>query len=83
MNTGVVKFFDQGAGWGFITSSNNEDIFVHFDYIRGQYQKRKQLTAGDEVEFSVAEVERKGKNQKQAREVRIVNNVRKHRRLTA
>jgi CspA family cold shock protein len=29
MNKGTVKFFNEAKGFGFISSENGEDIFVH------------------------------------------------------
>lgn len=30
METGIVKWFDQKKGYGFITYNGDEDVFVHF-----------------------------------------------------
>ena len=49
MSIGVVKFFDNKKGFGFIKWAG-EDIFVHFsDIITDEEFKR--LDAGDNVEF--------------------------------
>ena len=49
--TGTVKWFNKDKGFGFITRSTGEDIFVHHTAIQaGGY---KMLDEGDRVEFEV------------------------------
>ncbi|MGE4321283.1 MAG: cold shock domain-containing protein [Acholeplasmataceae bacterium] len=48
---GVVKWFDADKGYGFISSEDNKDIFVHFSAI--QSEGYKTLAEGDQVEFEV------------------------------
>lgn len=48
---GVVKFFNVKEGWGFITRSDGEDVFVHFRNIRGR--GHRSLNEGQRVTFSV------------------------------
>lgn len=51
---GTVKWFNNAKGFGFITSSaNEEDIFVHFRSIAGEGYRT--LTEGQEVEFTLVE----------------------------
>jgi CspA family cold shock protein len=51
---GTVKWFNNAKGFGFITSSaNEEDIFVHFRSITGEGYRT--LNEGQEVEFSLIE----------------------------
>jgi CspA family cold shock protein len=51
---GTVKWFNNAKGFGFITSSaNEEDIFVHFRSITGEGYRT--LNEGQEVEFSLVE----------------------------
>ncbi len=50
---GVVKWFNEGKGFGFIQSEGGEDVFVHFSSIAGEGFRT--LTEGDRVEFDVAE----------------------------
>ena len=46
---GVVKWFDADKGYGFISSAEGKDIFVHFSAI--QSEGYKTLAEGDQVEF--------------------------------
>lgn len=48
---GTVKWFNVSKGFGFITRSNDEDIFVHYRSIRGHGRRR--LFDGQVVSFSV------------------------------
>ena len=50
---GVVKWFNEAKGFGFIQSEAGEDVFVHFSSIAGEGFRT--LTEGDRVEFDVAE----------------------------
>lgn len=51
MEKGKVKWFNVTKGYGFITRSNGEDVFVHFKAINADGFKK--LDEGDEVEFDV------------------------------
>ncbi|MEK9807270.1 MAG: cold shock domain-containing protein [Halieaceae bacterium] len=52
--TGVVKWFNNAKGFGFITMADrDDDIFVHFRAIQGDGYRS--LAEGQEVEFSLAE----------------------------
>ena len=46
---GVVKWFDADKGYGFISSAEGKDIFVHFSAI--QTEGYKTLAEGDQVEI--------------------------------
>ena len=50
MNTGTVKFFNAGKGFGFITPDSGADLFFHVSEIQGQ-----QPRDGDKVEFEVGQ----------------------------
>merc|ERR1719193_1942867 len=52
--TGSVKWFDAKKGYGFITSADGTDYFVHFTNIQGQ-EGFKSLEDGTEVEFDLGE----------------------------
>lgn len=50
---GTVKWFNSSKGYGFISRSEGDDVFVHFSAIQmGGY---KTIQEGTEVEFEVAE----------------------------
>ena len=51
MEKGTVKWFNAAKGFGFITRSGAEDVFVHFKAILGDGYKT--LNEGDTVEFDV------------------------------
>lgn len=53
---GTVKFFDKQKGWGFITSDEGTDYFVHFSGINGS--GFRSLESDDIVEFDLKETER-------------------------
>lgn len=52
MQNGIVKWFNDGKGFGFI-SSNGGDYFVHFKEI--QADGFKSLKEGDKVTFESAQ----------------------------
>ncbi|HKL95080.1 MAG TPA: cold shock domain-containing protein [Haploplasma sp.] len=54
--TGKVKWFDADKGYGFISSDEGKDIFVHFSAI--QTDGFKSLAEGDVVEFDVTDGDR-------------------------
>jgi CspA family cold shock protein len=51
MQQGTVKWFNAAKGYGFISSSTGEDVFVHFRAIVGDGYKT--LNEGDKVQFDV------------------------------
>jgi CspA family cold shock protein len=54
--TGTVKWFNSEKGYGFVTSEDGLDIFVHFSAITGD--GFKSLDEGQKVEFEVVEGDR-------------------------
>ncbi|BCG45901.1 Cold shock protein of CSP family [Citrifermentans bremense] len=53
MANGVVKWFNDAKGFGFIEQDNGVDVFVHFSSIQGD--GFKSLTEGDSVTFEVVQ----------------------------
>lgn len=51
MAKGIVKFFDNEKGYGFI-NSDNVDYFVHFSNIISD-EEYKKLSEGDQVCFEI------------------------------
>jgi len=49
--TGTVKWFNNGKGYGFIEREEGEDIFVHFSAVLGE--GFRSLEEGQKVEFSI------------------------------
>ncbi|MBD3306907.1 cold-shock protein [candidate division KSB3 bacterium] len=54
MAQGIVKWFNDQKGYGFIEQENGEDLFVHYSSIVGQ-QGFRSLSEGDRVTFEVGE----------------------------
>ena len=55
--TGTVKWFNAGKGYGFIERDNGEgDVFVHYSAIKGTGFKT--LDEGQRVEFDVVDSEK-------------------------
>ena len=67
MQNGIVKWFNSAKGYGFITSQNGEDLFVHFKSILSEGYKT--LNEGDKVEFEVEQ----GPKGSQATKVKVVS----------
>jgi len=60
--TGKVKWFNNKAGYGFITvhdegENKNNDIFVHFTAVRVTNSQYKYLVQGEYVEFDLVKSE--------------------------
>lgn len=49
MTTGTVKWFNDSKGFGFITSEDGSEVFVHHTSIQGN--GFKSLAEGDSVSF--------------------------------
>lgn len=56
MAVGKVKWFNAEKGFGFITSEEGKDIFVHFSAI--QADGYKTLEEGQIVDYDVVETDR-------------------------
>jgi CspA family cold shock protein len=66
MPTGTVKFFNSEKGYGFISRTDGEDVFVHFSNIEGSGYRN--LEEGQTVEFEIGA----GRKGDEARNVRVV-----------
>lgn len=53
MAKGVVKWFNDQKGYGFITPEEGKDVFVHFSGIKGE--GFKSLPEGSQVEFEITQ----------------------------
>ena len=53
MAEGKVKWFNESKGFGFLTSDDNVDVFVHYSSIQGD--GFKVLNEGDSVSFEIEE----------------------------
>jgi CspA family cold shock protein len=53
MNTGKVKWFNAGKGFGFIEQESGPDVFVHYSNISGT--GFKSMVEGEKVKFNISE----------------------------
>jgi len=53
---GIVKWFNDRKGYGFISQEDGNDVFVHFSSIEADGYKT--LAEGDQVEFDIEESDR-------------------------
>ena len=70
MNTkkGIVKWFNNQKGYGFIDSGSGEDVFVHYSAI--EQDGYKSLKEGDVVMYTLIDTS-KGKQAVQVKEVQL------------
>lgn len=66
MATGTVKFFNSQKGYGFISRTDGDDVFVHFSAIVGEGYRN--LEEGQQVEFDIAQ----GQKGEEAQNVRAL-----------
>lgn len=64
--TGVVKWFNDEKGYGFIQQEGDKDVFVHFSAINGT--GRRTLLEGQKVSFNITD----GQKGPQAENVTII-----------
>ncbi len=53
MATGTVKWFSNQKGYGFVTTDEGKDVFVHFSAVEAEGYKT--LEEGQKVEFEVTQ----------------------------
>ena len=51
METGLVKWFNNAKGWGFISARDGSDVFVHYSQISGDGYRT--LREGQEVRYDL------------------------------
>ena len=56
MARGLVKWFNDRKGYGFISAEGQSDVFVHFSAIEGNGFRT--LREGEQVEFEIKASER-------------------------
>ncbi|MFC1877105.1 cold-shock protein [Thermodesulfobacteriota bacterium] len=56
MAQGIVKWFNDRKGYGFISQEDGNDVFVHFSSIEATGYKT--LSEGDNVDFEIEESDR-------------------------
>ncbi len=56
MAEGTVKWFDKKKGYGFISHSGNEDVFVHYTGFADE--NLRTLNDGDTVSFEIVQGEK-------------------------
>jgi CspA family cold shock protein len=53
MTQGTVKWFNEAKGYGFITTDEGKDVFVHYSAIMGDGFKT--LAEGQKVSFEITQ----------------------------
>ena len=71
--SGCVKWFNNKSGYGFITDTQGNDVFVHHTAINVSSQQYKYLVQGEYVEFVLIKTEG-GKHEFQAGDVCGIKN---------
>ncbi len=66
MHTGTVKFFNAEKGYGFISRTDGDDVFVHYSNIDGSGYRS--LEEGQNVEFEIGP----GRKGDEALKVRVI-----------
>lgn len=58
LTEGTVKWFDNRKGYGFITTEEEGDIFVHYSAIVKEDDEYVTLNESDKVEFEITQGEK-------------------------
>lgn len=66
--TGVVKWFNETKGFGFIQQTDGDDVFAHFSAIQADEGAFRTLKEGQSVEFLVTQ----GEKGPQAEQIRVL-----------
>lgn len=56
MAQGIVKWFNDRKGYGFISQEDGNDVFVHYSSIEAEGFKT--LAEGDRVDFEIQDTDR-------------------------
>lgn len=56
MSKGIIKWFNNEKGYGFINGKEDEDIFVHYTSIKTDGYKT--LSEGQEVQFTLIKTDK-------------------------
>lgn len=56
MSKGIIKWFNNEKGYGFINGNDNEDIFVHYTSIR--INGYRTLSEGEEVTYELIKTDK-------------------------
>jgi CspA family cold shock protein len=54
MATGIVKWFDNQKGYGFISANNGQDVFLHHSQVK-EKGFDKDIPEGQELSFDIVE----------------------------
>ena len=73
---GTVKWFNSRKGYGFISSEEGSDVFVHYTALSGRDDEYKTLNENDKVEFEVVD----GEKGQQASDVVVIEKAPRNRR---
>lgn len=52
--TGIVKWYDEGKGYGFISCNEGNDVFVHHSQIK-EKGTNKDLHEGESITFDITD----------------------------
>ncbi|UTP71686.1 cold-shock protein [Alteromonas sp. LMIT006] len=66
VSTGIVKWFNESKGFGFIQQENGPDVFAHFRAIKGEGFRT--LNEGQKVQFTIGQ----GQKGPQAENIEVI-----------